>query len=267
MKIVFSARTHKGLRRADNQDNLYADGVSLPQNLKNRPFAFDAAGNAPVLLAVCDGLGGEENGEVASSLVVDRLSQSNYTLKSASCSKIKSAVEQLIASANRELCSTGKRCGTTIALAVITADGTYCCNIGDSRIYCLFGKRLTRITNDHTCGSKASEGSSYDRRNGGNKLTRCIGIGEQCLIEDYPLIQRRCRMLICSDGLTDMVSDREIEAILKGGRTPGDASEILLKTALGGGGTDNISLIVADIPRCGFEKRITYFFRKLRLSR
>ncbi|MGN0578598.1 MAG: PP2C family protein-serine/threonine phosphatase [Ruminiclostridium sp.] len=256
------------MRRADNQDNLYADGVSLPQDLKNRPFSFDAAGNAPVLLAVCDGLGGEEKGEVASSLVVDRLLQSNYTLKSASCNKIKSTVEQFIASANRDVISTGKRCGTTIALAAVTAGGTYCCNIGDSRIYCLFGKKLKRITNDHTSGFQASgDGASYDRRNGGNKLTRCIGIGEQCLIEDYPLIQRRCRMLICSDGLTDMVSDSEIEAILKGSRTPGDASDALVKAALGGGGADNISVIVADIPRCGLEKRIAYFLRKLRLSR
>lgn len=271
MKIVFSSRTHTGLRRSDNQDNLYADGVSLPENMKNRPFAFDAARNAPVVLAICDGVGGEENGDVASALVVDRLLQSNYTLKATPLNKMGDTVKKIIDSANTDVCNTGKRCGTTIALAIVTEGGTYCFNVGDSRIYCLFGKKLTRITNDHTAGSERAKNSGndsfYDRRNGGNKLTRCIGIREHCDVEEYPLIQKKARMLICSDGLTDMVKDKELESILLESRTPEDASNALVKAALNNGGNDNVSVIVADIPQCGLGKRISYFFRRMRLSK
>lgn len=266
MKVIFSGHTHIGLRRADNQDNIFLDGIGLPPNINNRPFTFEAVKETPVLLAVCDGIGGEEDGEIASSFVVDRLSQTNNMLKSALYDEMRSEVEKVITSTHTDVCNIGKRCGTTIALAIITDEGTHCYNIGDSRIYFLFGRKLNLITRDHTvgCESAANNYSSYyDRRHGGNKLTRCIGIGRHCDIEAYPPIRKGGRMLICSDGLTDMVTDREIESILFHSRTADIASETLIKKALDNGGKDNVSVIVADIPRCKFDKCLTHFIRKM----
>jgi protein phosphatase len=106
--------------------------------------------------------------------------------------------------------------------------------MGDSRIYCLTQSSFKQITNDHTLTD-------------GRKLTRCIGIGNVINAESYPAISGKCRILICSDGLTDMVGDSEIENVMKVSERTADAANTFLGLALKNGGRDNITLIVADI--------------------
>jgi protein phosphatase len=80
-----------------------------------------------------------------------------------------------------------------------------------------------------------------------HKLTRCIGIGEQSAIQTYQPIKGKCRLVICSDGLTDKVADAEIEnALIESGLTAKVADE-LLNLALERGGRDNVTIIVADV--------------------
>lgn len=248
MKAIYSVRSHKGKVRENNEDNFLADEFFLSAEYRNNPFSIDASAFSPFILAVCDGVGGEENGELASLTAVKTISGVKLQLQK----DLNGAVSSCIETVNNEICSISKRSGTTLALAVISEKETHCFNVGDSRIYLLKNKRFRRITNDHTSGAEKVKNGVISEENArkskdGNKLTRCIGIGNYRSAESYPVIKGKYRLLICSDGLTDMVTDDEIEKTISENKNTSDAAEKLLQIALNKGGTDNITIIVADI--------------------
>ena len=256
MKVVYSVRSHKGNIREKNEDNFFANGITLAPEYRNRPFSIDAISFSPVVLAVCDGMGGEESGEFASLTVVQKISEAELQAQK----ELNSAVRNCIEAANNEINSLGKRSGTTLALAVISEKGTHCFNVGDSRIYLLKKGSFSRVTNDHTKGAERVKNgaipSEKERRiEGGNQLTRCIGIGNYRSAENYPVISGKYRLLICSDGLTDMVSDAEINRVVSENTKIADVAETLLRTALNKGGEDNITIIAADISHSRFIKK------------
>lgn len=248
MKVTYSVRCHKGNVRKKNEDNFFADGNTLLSEYCDKPFSIDASTFSPIVLAVCDGMGGEESGEFASFTASQLLLQARLQIQT----ELNCAVRNYIEAVNKEINSSGKRSGTTLALAVITKKGAYCFNVGDSRIYLMKRGSFRRITNDHTKSADKIKSSGISAQNtrqydGGNRLTRCIGIGNYRSAENYPVIGGKCRLLICSDGLTDMVGDEDIKKIMSENmRTPAVA-EGLLRTALKNGGRDNITVIVADV--------------------
>lgn len=240
MKIEYSARSHVGCVRDNNEDNLYVDGVILTPAERECPFAIDGYENYPAIFAVCDGIGGEENGELASYIAVHKLLETAATVKTVRHIHLDKILQGLVNDINKTIyfegVSLGKRMGTTMALAVASKCGIHCFNIGDSRIYALHRGKFNQITNDHTISNKQ-----------GSKLTRCIGIGDNLAIESYPPIPPNSRILICSDGLTDMVGMDEIEDILRSSNKTANAADYLLNVALSHGGKDNITVIVANI--------------------
>lgn len=248
MKAIYSVRSHRGKIREKNEDNFLADEIFLTAEYRNKPFSIDASAFSSFVLAVCDGAGGEENGELASLTAVKKISEFQLQLQT----DLNSALGQCIEEVNNEIHSTGKRSGTTLALAVISEKSSHCFNIGDSRIYLLKNNSFRRITNDHTVGAeKVRNGimsEEYARRcEDGNKLTRCIGIGKYRSAESYPEIKGKYRLLICSDGLTDMLTDNEIAKIISENSDVSETSEKLLQVAMDKGGEDNITIIVADV--------------------
>ncbi len=252
--VRYSARSHVGLRRENNEDNLFAEGVYLPPDLGNRPFSLDGVAGVPSVFAVCDGIGGEEEGETASLLAVETLCKSREALCRASPEQLDGAVQQYARRAHQAVHAKmhGVRSGATLALAVLTAHGVRCFNLGDSRIFLRQGKRFRQITHDHTVdaerlrmGLRPKEGERADFR-----LTRCIGIGEAKPVESYPVISGSSRLLICSDGLSDMVAPQEISDLLAD--SPAAAADRLVQAALDGGGLDNITVIVLDVKRRWF---------------
>lgn len=257
MNITFSIRTHKGNKRAGNEDNFFTNGIILTPELYDKPFSFDAYMPAPIVLAVCDGMGGEERGELASGIAVQKLKELQHTILNTSSKNLPKAVQTYIKAANDEINSFGVRTGTTIALAVINKKGIYCFNVGDTRIYCFRGSNFKQVTNDHTQGAEIAGSGIISmkqarRKKDGYKLTRCIGFGNCYNMDSYPVIKEKCRLLICSDGLTDMVSDSEIKNILASITETSGAAEQLLKSALDNGGNDNVTVITADIPFTSF---------------
>ena len=236
MTIDYSARSHVGRVRGNNEDNLYVDGVTLTTNMRERPFTIDGTSALPANFAVCDGMGGEDNGEIASLLAVKELHNIRERIKSGLSERLGETVQSYVNKVNESIRSetnlTGRRTGTTLALAVLSENGVYCFNLGDSRIYSLQRTDFKQTTNDHSLG---------------NKLTRCIGIGDSQDVEEYPPILGDCRILICSDGLTDMVSESVIEKILRASERTSNAADYLLNEALTNGGKDNVTIIVADI--------------------
>jgi protein phosphatase len=223
-KILYSIRCNVGNKRLNNEDNFYADGVFLTPEMRDKSFSIDAMANMPLILAVCDGMGGEENGEIASLAAARKLSEYNNNLQN--------CIDEI----NIEIGKTG-RAGTTLVLASIDRKGISCFNIGDSRAYALSKKGFFRVTNDHIVITVS----------GKRKLTRCIGIGSNQTAESYPVIRDKCRLLLCSDGLYDMVADTEIERILRESIKASSAADLLLQTALDNGGNDNITIITADV--------------------
>lgn len=252
--ITYSARSHLGLCRGNNEDNLFANGVILPSDLGNRSFSLDGVANGPAVFAVCDGMGGEEAGETASLLVAETLRGSAEELRCAPPRQLDEAVWQYVRQAHQaiQLSAQDVRSGSTLALCVITTSGIHCFNLGDSRIYCLRRGHFWLVTNDHTVegdrmcmGFHPRAGERADHR-----LTRCIGIGELRPVEAYPVIPGSCRLLICSDGLSGMVDNQEMEDILARQICP-QAADLLLQSALKNGGHDNITAIVLDVERRG----------------
>ena len=253
--VNYSARSHVGLLRKNNEDNLFANGVRLPPNLGNRPFSLDGVTDVPSVFAVCDGMGGEAAGEIASLLAVETLHKIEGEFHCALPGQLDQVVRQYTRRTHQAIQTRmqGERSGTTLALVVFTASGAYCFNLGDSKIFFHHGRRFQQITHDHTVdadrlrmGLRPKEGERSDHR-----LTRCIGIGEPKPAEAYPVISGNFRLLICSDGLSDMVVPQEISNILAAFPYAA-AADRLVQAALDNGGRDNITVIVLDVKRRWF---------------
>ena len=256
MKIRYSARSHTGFVRTQNQDNLLVNGIYIDRDYGDCTFSIDGYSEEPVVLAVCDGMGGEDGGEVASLYAVRALCDIETNLGFSAPEMTEGLIQNCVNRVNSEIqakyAGTDKRAGTTLALVVISDYGIQCFNIGDTRVYKLGKTGLRKITKDHTfsadkvkCGIITEEQVGFDKDR--HKLTKCIGIGVDHTVESYPLIKEKCRLIICSDGLTDMVADCQIEEIMQSGKYAEMVADELLKMALQNGGRDNISLIVADV--------------------
>ena len=253
MRIEYSARSHMGRVRKNNEDNLFANQITLPEGLENRPFAIDGIADLPAVFAVCDGMGGEEHGEIASRIAVNTLTLHYESFCHATERQIANEVAAYVNNTHEAICeSVGRdvRTGATLALSIIMNRGAFCFNLGDSRIYAIRKGRLQKITHDHTWiaeqQAKGIQLSMEDIRANQHKITRCIGTGESQSAEEYHLIGGKCRFLLCSDGLTDMVSDAEIEGILYHCTSTVKAADTLISRALHYGGKDNTTLIVVD---------------------
>jgi len=249
-RVIYSARSHVGKRRENNEDNLFSDGIILPSDIGNRPFSLDGVTNAPSIFAVCDGMGGEESGEVASRLVMETLQAEAEQLCRTAPRQLPKAVQRFVERGHQAVQDRveGARSGATLAIAAFTNTCVFCFNLGDSRIYCLQSGHFRRVTNDHTvAGDQLRRGlcpPEEVRRD--CRLTRCIGIGLSQAAEAYPAIKGDCRLLICSDGLTDMVGDEELAKILFSLNQPSEAADSLIQAALRYGGRDNVTAIVLD---------------------
>lgn len=251
--IVYSARSHAGKKRENNEDNLFANGVIRPLESGSRPFSLDGVAALPSIFAVCDGMGGEEAGEMASFLAMRALLDGQERLRTADRQQLCREVQAYAERAHRAIRegTRSRRSGAALALAAVSSKGVCCFNLGDSRIYSEQKGRFCQVTHDHTVAAERSRSGAFlsERDRSDFRLTRCIGIGEMRTVEAYPAIEGDCRFLICSDGLTDMVSPMEIEHILRTAPQVSDAADGLLRRALECGGLDNITVIAAEVKR------------------
>lgn len=200
------------------------------------------------IFLVADGMGGHNAGEVASGLAVTAIS--DYLLNAVP-GDLKNAVEK----ANRMIHERSLispelyRMGTTIVAAVIAGTKLALAHVGDSRAYLLTEDRLQRLTEDHSLiyqmikSQQISEAeASIDPRRG--ILLRALGTEEHIEVELHEYEYHGEPLLLCSDGLTDMLTDPEIEAVLRAGGDPQAICEQLRRRANEMGGADNISAIL-----------------------
>lgn len=232
--------THIGQKRSINQDYIY--------------FSDQSVGKLSNLYIVADGMGGHKAGDKASSFAVERFVELVSQMgKDEPVCVMKDAMEQV----NRELYELASSqaeydgMGTTFVAATVWDHEVYIMNIGDSRMYFWDGE-LKQISKDHSLVEELVRNGELTREEAKNHprknvITRAIGVDEEVKIDFFQLeIQQGNRILLCSDGLSNMLSDEEIDRILGQKTEIGQIVEKLIEGANEAGGVDNIAVVVAE---------------------
>ena len=257
--ISAAANVNIGKRRGNNEDNLYFNGVFLTEHTREQPLDIESVCcDKRQFYAVCDGMGGEQYGELASLLAAETIHKYAEYLKKETSIKMDALIERCIFEMNDVICDAQKsmgssRIGTTLALLVIEGKTANIYNVGDSRVYLLRGGSLSQLTEDHTSVANAvkmgvltpEQAKTHPSR---NKLTQYVGIDPaEFIIEAYrKTVKMKSKdiFLLCSDGLSDLVEESEIRRILDESGKPAEAARQLLDYALYRGRKDNITSII-----------------------
>ena len=230
--------TDAGKVRTHNEDN-----VTIINN-KNNEF----------ILAVADGMGGHKAGEVASNIAIEHITESFESIET--LGKKEDAIEWLrniVKEINNKIFSytkehpESKGMGTTLVIAIKTDDYILYGNIGDSSGYVIKNEKLHKVTKDHTLvnllvstGELTAEQAKFHPRK--NLLTRALGANDHIEIDIFDVDNTVQGLLLCSDGLTNMVADDQIEKVLNSNIGVEEQVEKLIKKSNMRGGTDNISI-------------------------
>lgn len=256
MKISASVISHPGNCREKNEDNFCFNGKKRIGSTTLRPIRFYGKVLSPILMGIFDGMGGMKAGERASCIAADVACSAIEEIDNTSdlCAfQINICKRANEVTCNEMLNIIKQRIGTTASMLCFNDKRYYLCNIGDSPIYLFRDNELTPIFHEHT------EKENYLRIHGANailpkkkfKLTQNIGIfPEEMEIEPYVVsdeVKSKDRFLISSDGLTDMVDEKEITDILCKRLSPSKTVKKLLQQALDNGGKDNTTIICIDI--------------------
>jgi PPM family protein phosphatase len=211
----------------------------------------DAYLNDAPLFAVADGMGGHQGGEVASRLALETLEVLFKRGRGTLADHLREANRAVFERSGRDAAVAGM--GTTLTAAVAEAGRLRLAHVGDSRAYLLRDGRLRMLTEDHTLVQRMVERGEITEQEANvhphrSMLTRTIGTEPDVQIDEGVLdAQDGDRILLCSDGLTGMVGDEQIERILRDASEPRDAVRDLVRAANAAGGVDNITVIVLDL--------------------
>lgn len=238
--------TDTGLRRGNNEDSIYI---------------YCDAGEG--LAIVADGMGGHNAGEVASALAVSTLREALVPAldeAAAAPTGLESRVRAAVERANQEIFEGAQqdpKCagmGTTLAVAIFYPAGVLLTHVGDSRIYRLRGGTLEPLTADHSLVQELLDSGflspdEASRSQNRNMITRALGIADTVEIDFRTLATEPGDLyLLCSDGLTDLVAETDIEQLLvERGESLESAVPALIQRANERGGVDNISVILARV--------------------
>lgn len=235
--LDFAARSDVGLVRSTNQDSAYA---------------------GPQLLVVADGMGGAAGGDIASSIVVARLSvlDGEAIGQDDSIEELKHAIAEahaeIVARAHNDPELSGL--GTTVTALLRSGSTVAMAHIGDSRAYLLRGKELDQVTTDHsfvqhlvdTGRISAADAEHHPKR---SMLLRVLGDIDADIPVDISARETRPgdRWMLCSDGLSGVVSRDTILKTMRRVGNPADCADELMSLALAAGAPDNVTCVVADI--------------------
>lgn len=265
MQIRAHGKTDVGMVREHNEDSFY-NGAELG------------------FFVVADGMGGQLAGEIASRMAVDvirdHLERSGRgedgmvggidRRYSVAANRLASAIRL----ANQVIHESGKSnpgwrsMGTTVVAALINGSRLAVAHVGDSRCYLVRGGALTQLTDDHSLVAEQERQGLISKEEAAhsqikNIITRALGEGPEVEVDlnDFDLIDGD-RILLCSDGLSNMVSEQELLAIVGKENDPVQACEILIGLANSHGGRDNITAILAHYTADDFLTGLRNIFRK-----
>lgn len=248
MPITIGAYSHPGRVRPNNEDRFLT--LAPPQS---RP-GIDA------LLVVADGMGGAQAGEVASGMVVDILAQIFRRDKDVTLTGSRvdwsSVLERAIDDANALIFTAAASApelwgmGSTLAAALVVGELVHVANVGDSRCYLISGREIYQVTSDHSWVEEqvraglldAAAARVHPRR---NILTRSMGTDRTVAI-DIRTVETTPgdHLVLCSDGVSNLVEDVEMTGLVEGASTPQNAAESIVELALRRGAPDNVTVVV-----------------------
>ena len=234
------AITDVGQKRPVNQDYVYCS---------QKPV-----GNLPNVFIVADGMGGHKAGEMASRFTVETFVQ---TVEASDEKDPITLIDETIRIVNEKLIQKAKESdeyegmGTTLVVATIIDGVLHVANVGDSRLY-IINDELQQITRDHSLVEEMISLGEIDRKDARtheqkNIITRAMGASDPVIADFFPVdIKPGDRIVMCSDGLSNMIEDNVIKQIVKKNNSIEDAAAELMQTANDNGGIDNISIIIIE---------------------
>ena len=261
----FGALSHPGLVRPKNEDHYvvverHRGRVVLMTNLPEG--VLRSTDDTAYLLAVADGIGGKAFGELASMLAlrsgweqVTGAFKWTWIVTDSEIANLKERVGLVFRQVHEELLEQARQqpayagMGTTLTGAYTVGPEAFIAHVGDSRAYLFHGGILTRLTRDHTKAQDALDaGVPVASQSWYHALTNCLGGAGQPLWVDFHHLHLADgdQLLLCTDGLTDLVSDEEIAEVLIRGARAREAVQALVDLALARGGHDNITAILAQ---------------------
>lgn len=235
--MIAYALTDVGRRRETNQDHVFSQTTPV--------------GTLPNLFVVADGMGGHKAGEYASEQAIA------YVLESAKADTGENptgVMNRAIQAANAKLFEESRLeafqgMGTTLVMACVAGDTLYVANVGDSRLYVVNGD-ICQVSRDHSLVEELVakgelERGSQDYYEQKNIITRAVGIKGKVRADFFEVeLQRGDVILLCSDGLTNMVSDERIARIIETSASLSTMAHALVDEANKNGGKDNISVVL-----------------------
>lgn len=232
--------TDIGKKRQLNQDYVYTSEMPI--------------GNLPNVFIVADGMGGHNAGDYASKYTVETIiKEISEAREDNPVTIIKNAIgianEHIRQKAEADENLAGM--GTTLVVATCMGNILQVANVGDSRLY-VVNDRITQITRDHSLVEEMVRMGGIDRETARshpdkNIITRAIGASETVKVDFFTVkLQKGDIVLMCSDGLTNMLEDEEIRMILNGQRDIVEKAEELVRAANNNGGNDNIAVVIIE---------------------
>ena len=239
--MKFYAITDIGRKRELNEDYIYTSGQPI--------------GALPNLFIVADGMGGHKAGDYASMHTVDRFVEVIRELGEEH--GVQDAINEAVTAANAYIYQRSREnsnlsgMGTTLVLATCIGNEAIVANIGDSRLY-LVNDTMTQITRDHSLVEEMVTLGGIDRemaRNHPDKniITRAVGVKEKVAADFFEVdLTKGDKLLLCSDGLTNMLRDEEIYQIIQENKELEQAAKALIDAANENGGRDNIAVVLVE---------------------
>lgn len=239
--MKFYAITDIGRKRELNEDYIYTSGQPI--------------GALPNLFIVADGMGGHKAGDYASMHTVDRFVEVIRELGEEH--GVQDAINEAVTAANAYIYQRSREnsnlsgMGTTLVLASCIGNEAIVANIGDSRLY-LVNDAMTQITRDHSLVEEMVTLGGIDRemaRNHPDKniITRAVGVKEKVAADFFEVdLTKGDKLLLCSDGLTNMLRDEEIYQIIQDNKELEQAAKALIDAANENGGRDNIAVVLVE---------------------
>lgn len=235
------AITDVGKRRELNEDYIYTSDKTV--------------GSLSNLFIVADGMGGHNAGDYASKHTVEKVVETVEELKKEQ--DIEEIIQEAIYRANAYIYEKSKEdmslsgMGTTLVVATVKDEEVTVANIGDSRMY-VVNQNITQITKDHSLVEEMVTMGGIDReaaRNHPDKniITRAIGVKEFVLADFFAVrLEKEDKILLCTDGLTNMLKDDEIHHIIQSNEDVEAAARALIAAANENGGRDNIAVVLVE---------------------
>ena len=265
-----SALSHTGKVRKNNEDHYLVTrvGRSMHTLMTNLPEGLvpDRSDTTGFTMVVADGMGGHAAGEVASRMAIGTLVEIVLdvpdwimNLDGDNAERVKQRVETYYRKVDQTLAEHARAdkslsgMGTTMTIAYSIGADLFLAHVGDSRCYLFHDGKLQQLTRDQTQAQMLVDAGLLRREEMATSrlrsvLTNALGCGDPALAVEMQRLHLGAgdRLLLCTDGLTDMVDDPTIAGLLSQPRGPATACRALVDLALKNGGHDNITVIVAD---------------------